>query len=213
MGLLEIAAELGHLSLTLLVQLNLGRGGSSGLSEALSHVLKTASQVGPLALGLGASLPLGLRLLLELLNMGLVLLDGLLALSSQALLVIKLGEEDAGVLLLALDDGLLDNLRLTLNRPPLHLHVGAATLLLLQRGLQLVQGAHELALDLVEMSHFVLGGGQILSGLGCVLADVLLLLVQLVDGGPPPPCSALWRACGAPPPSSLLPSSRCCSPW
>ena len=145
--------------------------------------------------------------------MGLVLLDGLLALSSQALLVIKLGEEDAGVLLLALDDGLLDNLRLTLNRPPLHLQVGAATLLLLQRGLQLVQGAHELALDLVEMSHFVLGGGQILSGLGCVLADVLLLLVQLVDGGPPPPCSALWRACGAPPPSSLLPSSRCCSPW
>ena len=212
-GLLELAAELGHLSLTLLVQLNLGRGGSSGLSEALSHVLKTASQVGPLALGLGASLPLGLRLLLELLNMGLVLLDGLLALSSQALLVIKLGEEDAGVLLLALDDGLLDNLRLTLNRPPLHLQVGAATLLLLQRGLQLVQGAHELALDLVEMSHFVLGGGQILSGLGCVLADVLLLLVQLVDGGPPPPCSALWRACGAPPPSSLLPSSRCCSPW
>ena len=212
-GLLEIAAELGHLSLTLLVQLNLGRGGSSGLSEALSHVLKTASQVGPLALGLSASLPLGLRLLLELLNMGLVLLDGLLALSSQALLVIKLGEEDAGVLLLALDDGLLDDLRLTLNRPPLHLHVGAATLLLLQRGLQLVQGAHELALDLVEMSHFVLGGGQILSGLGCVLADVLLLLVQLVDGGPPPPCSALWRACGAPPPSSLLPSSRCCSPW
>merc|ERR1719211_267022 len=63
-GLLEIAAELGHLSLTLLVQLDLGRGGSRGLSETLSHVLKLASQVGPLALGLGASLPLGLQLLL-----------------------------------------------------------------------------------------------------------------------------------------------------
>ena len=89
-GLLELAAELGHLSLTLLVQLNLGRGGSSGLSEALSHVLKTASQVGPLALGLGASLPLGLQLLLELLDMGLVLLDALLDLGNQALLLIKL---------------------------------------------------------------------------------------------------------------------------
>merc|ERR1719510_802446 len=77
-GLLEIAAQLGHLSLTLLVQLNLGRGGSRGLSETLSHVLKLASQVGPLALGLGASLPLGLQLLLELLDMGLVLLDALL---------------------------------------------------------------------------------------------------------------------------------------
>merc|ERR1719179_50037 len=193
-GLLEIAAELGHLSLTLLVQLDLGRGGSRGLSETLSHVLKLASQVGPLALGLGASLPLGLQLLLELLDMGLVLLDALLDLGNQALLVVKLGEEDAGVLLLALDgglelllgpllvgNGLLGDLQLTLNLPPLLLDVGTATLLLLQRGLQLIQGALKLALDLVEMSHLVLGGGQILSGLGRVLADVLLLLVQLVD--------------------------------
>ena len=70
-GLHEIVAELAHLSLTLLVQLNLGRGGSRGLSESLSHVLKPASQVKPLALGLDASLPLGLQLL----DMGLVLLD------------------------------------------------------------------------------------------------------------------------------------------
>merc|ERR1719400_1019991 len=178
----------------LLVQLNLGRGGSRGLSETLSHVLKLASQVGPLALGLGASLPLGLQLLLELLNMSLVLLDGILDLGNQALLVVKLGEEDAGVLLLALDgglelllgpllvgNGLLGDLQLTLNLPPLLLNVGTATLLLLQRGLQLIQGALKLALDLVEVSHLVLGGGQILSGLGRVLADVLLLLVQLVD--------------------------------
>merc|ERR1719400_1497 len=132
----------------LLVQLNLGRGGSRGLSETLSHVLKLASQVGPLALGLGASLPLGLQLLLGPLLVG---------------------------------NGLLGDLQLSLNLPPLLLNVGAATLLLLQRGLQLIQGALKLALDLVEMSHLVLGSGQILSGLGCVLADVLLLLVQLVD--------------------------------
>merc|ERR1719333_1249734 len=167
---------------------------SSSTWAWFSHVLKLASQVGPLALGLGASLPLGLELLLELLDMGLVLLDALLDLGNQALLVIKLGEEDAGVLLLALDgglelllgpllvgDGLLGDLQLTLNLPPLLLNVGTATLLLLQRGLQLIQGALKLALDLVEMSHLVLGGGQILSGLGRVLADVLLLLVQLVD--------------------------------
>ena len=213
MALLQIFPQLSNFSLALLIQLHLSRSRATRLVQAVAETLHLPSKIRSLPLRLGPGLPLGLQLLLELLNMGLVLLDGLLALSSQALLVIKLGEEDAGVLLLALDDGLLDNLRLTLNRPPLHLQVGAATLLLLQRGLQLVQGAHELALDLVEMSHFVLGGGQILSGLGCVLADVLLLLVQLVDGGPPPPCSALWRACGAPPPSSLLPSSRCCSPW
>merc|ERR1719350_1597911 len=137
---------------------------------------------------------LATKLFLELLEMGLVLLDALLDLGNQALLVIKLGEEDAGVLLLALHgglelllgpllvgDGLLSDLQLFLNLPPLLLNVGSATLLLLQRGLQLIQGALKLALDLVEMSHLVLGSGQILSGLGCVLADVLLLLVQLVD--------------------------------
>ena len=89
-GLHEIVAELAHLSLTLLVQLNLGRGGSRGLSESLSHVLNLASRVGPLALGLGASLPLGLQLLLELHDMGLILLDALLDLDNQALLIIKL---------------------------------------------------------------------------------------------------------------------------
>ena len=84
-GLLEIAAELGHLSLTLLVQLNLGRGGSSGLSEALSHVLKTASQVGPLALGLallGLLHPLSQKL--HVLGMGLTLVGDTLLLQGKA---------------------------------------------------------------------------------------------------------------------------------
>ena len=84
-GLLELAAELGHLSLTLLVQLNLGRGGSSGLSEALSHVLKTASQVGPLALGLallGLLHPLSQKL--HVLGMGLTLVGDTLLLQGKA---------------------------------------------------------------------------------------------------------------------------------
>ena len=63
-----ILCSLGiNLSLALLVEFNLGRGGSGGLSKTLSHVLKLTSQVGSLPLGLSTSLPLGLKLLIKVL--------------------------------------------------------------------------------------------------------------------------------------------------
>merc|ERR550539_2184148 len=192
--LLQIAAKLGNLSLTLLVQFNLGRGGARGLSKTLSHVLELASKIGPLPLGLGASLPLCFQFFLQLFNMSLVLLDALLDLSDQALFVIELGKEDTGVLLLALNAGfelllgpllvgnrLLGDLQVSFDLPPLLLNVGTATLLLLKRRLELIQSRLQLALDLVQVSHLVLGSTQVLGGLGSILADVLLLLVQLVD--------------------------------
>ena len=96
MSLLEIAAKFSNLnvagfytkftgyiifsldidlSLALLVQFNLGRGGSGGLSKTLSHVLELAGKIGPLPLSLSASLPLRLQFFLQLLDMSLVLLD------------------------------------------------------------------------------------------------------------------------------------------
>merc|ERR1719468_995051 len=115
-------------------------------------------------------------------------------LGHEALLILKLGHKARGVLLLALDGilqllpgplelghGLLENLKLSLQLPPLLLNIGAAALLLLIRTLELIKSGLELVLDLVQMVDLVLSNLEVLSGLGSILADVLLLLVQLVD--------------------------------
>merc|ERR1719412_1025468 len=78
LGLLEVAAQLCHLGLSLLVQFNLSAGGAAGLVQTLAQALQLAGEVRPLPLGLGTALPLGLEFLLHLLNPGLDLLDGLL---------------------------------------------------------------------------------------------------------------------------------------
>merc|ERR1719166_897383 len=129
-----------------------------------------------------------------ILNPGLDLLDGLLDLGHQGLLVLQLAHQSSAVLLLALDgalkfipgplqlgDGLLHDPQLSLDLPSLLLDVGTGALLLLVGALQLVQSGLQLALDLVEVTDLVLGHLQVLHGLGGVLADVLLLLVELVD--------------------------------
>merc|ERR1719150_2924057 len=195
LGLLEVAAQLGHLGLSLLIQFNLSAGGAAGLIQTLAQALELAGEVRPLPLGLGTALPLGLELLLHLLNPGLDLLDGLLDLGHQGLLVLQLAQEARGVLLLALDGvlqlllgplqlghSLLHDLQLALDLAPLLLNVGTAALLLLVRSLQLVKGGLQLVLDLVEMADLVLSHLEVILGLGSILADVLLLLLQLLDG-------------------------------
>merc|ERR1719336_3549149 len=140
------------------------------------------------------ALSLGLEFLLHLLNPGLDLLDGLLNLGHQGLLVLQLAQEARGVLLLALDGvlrlllgplqlghGLLHDLQLALDLAPLLLNVGTAALLLLVRALRLIKGGLQLILDLVEMANLVLSHLKVLLGLSSILADVLLLLVELVD--------------------------------
>merc|ERR1719394_371790 len=54
-------------------------------------------------------------------------------------------------------------------------------LLLLVRALQLIKSGLKLVLDLVQVSNLVFSNLEVLLGLGSILADVLLLLVQLVD--------------------------------
>merc|ERR1719195_1215249 len=59
--------------------------------------------------------------------------------------------------------------------------LSSPSILLLVGALQLIQSRLQLALDLVQVADLVLGDLQVLHGLGGVLADVLLLLVELVD--------------------------------
>merc|ERR1712079_833707 len=194
LGLLEVAAQLGHFSLSLLVKLNLGTGGATGLVQTLTKILELTGEVRPLPLGLGTALPLSLELLLHLLNPGLDLLDGLLDLGHEGLLVLQLAHQARGVLLLAangilqllpgplkLRDGLLQDLQLSLDLAPLLLNIGSATLLLLVRTLKFIKSGLKLVLDLVKVVNLVLSHLEVLLGLGSVLADVLLLLVELVD--------------------------------
>merc|ERR1719367_2539913 len=103
LGLLQVSPQLGDLSLSLLVQFNLGTGGSGGLVETLTEVLQLTSEVRSLALSLGSALSLSLKFLLHLLNSCLDLLDGLLDLGNQGLFILQLAHQTRGILLLALD--------------------------------------------------------------------------------------------------------------
>merc|ERR1712012_398309 len=194
LGLLQVSSQLGDLSLSLLVQLNLGTGGSGGLVETLTETFQLTGEVRSLALSLGSALSLSLKFLLHLLDSGLDLLDGLLDLGNQGLLILQLAHQTRGILLLALDgilkflsgslklrNSFLHNLQLSLNLPSFLLNVGSATLLLLIRALQLIKGGLKLVLDLVQVSNLILSNLKIFLRLGGILADVLLLLVQLVD--------------------------------
>merc|ERR1712037_824377 len=92
-GFFHVLAQLVHLGLALLVQLHLGSGGAAGLIQTLAKLIDLPGQVGPLPLGLGASLTLGLEFLLHGLDTALNLLDSLLGLGDQVLLVVKLGSK------------------------------------------------------------------------------------------------------------------------
>merc|ERR1719323_1923040 len=63
LGLLQVSSQLGHLSLSLLVELNLSAGGSTGLIETLTEVLQLTGEVRSLALSLGSALSLSLKFL------------------------------------------------------------------------------------------------------------------------------------------------------
>merc|ERR1712155_142021 len=186
--------ELGHLGVTLLVQLHLGSGGAASLVQTLIEVLGLASKVRPLPFCLGSGLSLGLQLLLHLLNSALELLDGLLDLGHQGLLVLQLGGNTGHLSILSanlglkflsgslqIGNGLLHDLQFSLNLPPLLLQIAPGPLLLVNTALKLVQSRLQLLLDSHQVVHLVIGHLQVLGGLGRVLSNVLLLLVQLVN--------------------------------
>merc|ERR1740122_223210 len=79
-GLLKVPSELVDLRLPLLVEVDLGRSGATGLVHSLGEVVLLSGQGSSLLLSLSAGLPLGLKLLLLGLNSALELLDCLLQL-------------------------------------------------------------------------------------------------------------------------------------
>merc|ERR1719178_93767 len=97
-GFFHVLAQFVHLGLALLVELHLSSGGTAGLIQTLAQLVDLPGQVGPLPLGLGASLTLGLEFLLHGLDATLNLLDSLLGLGDQVLLVVKLGSKLSVVL-------------------------------------------------------------------------------------------------------------------
>merc|ERR1719422_2426538 len=193
-GLLDVLPELGNLGLPLLVELNLGGGGTAGLVKTLTKLVDLPGKVGPLPLGLGAGLALGLQLLLHGLNAALDLLNSLLGLGNQVLLVVELGRQLSVVLLLVadgdlevplgalkLDNTVLGHLQVALNLPLLLLHSCPGLLLLVQAALKLSKGGLKLGLDRGKVVDLLVGADHVIVGLSLVLSNVLLLLVELVD--------------------------------
>merc|ERR1719402_274687 len=193
-GLLEIATKTSQFLLSLLVHLNLGGGGASGLVEALGKLVQFLGQVGSLLLDLSAGLTLGFELLLDLLNTGGELLDLLAGLVDGGLLVLEFGDEGAvlevlalgGLVHVALDalqvvdgsEGLLQfRLQLSLDL----VQVGTSLLLALEVVFELVEGRLELGLDLGQVVDLVLLGLEVIGGFPVSLLHLLLLAGELGD--------------------------------
>merc|ERR1719461_1175460 len=193
-GLLEIALDLGELSLSLLVELNLGGSVGSSLFKAGSNILEVTGEESPILLSLGAVGTLNGDFLIELINTGLELLDLLGVLGSKSLFVLDLGSNRGDLLLLALDglgefsidslqigDGFLSELQVSLDLALDLFNVSLGLLLSLQGILAFVKGLLEFSLDLAEMVALVLHGLDVLLSLLSAFSSRLLLLAKLGD--------------------------------
>merc|ERR1719367_38409 len=193
-GLLNILAKLHNLSLTLLVELNLGNCSTAGFIISLSKLFNLTCEVRSLTLSLGTSLTFSLQLLFSSLNTSLKFLDVLLGLGHQRLLIIKFGRQHLNILLLVangvlnvslfslkISNRVLGHLQITLNLSLLLLQIGSSLLLLVQASFKLIQSGLELRLDLTEMLDLLLSTNKILIRLGLGSRQVLLFFVQFVD--------------------------------
>merc|ERR1712127_591651 len=177
-SLIQVTLQLDQLTLTLLVQLNLGAGVGANLGKPGAKILQVPGQQGAVLLGLGAVVALNRQLLIQLVNTGNKLLDLLGVLGSEGSLILNLGGNGGNLLVLALHSlgelrvdtlqvrhSLLGQLEVTLNLPLLLLHISLALLLALKSILTLVEGLLKLTLDLVEVVAPVLHGLDVLLAL------------------------------------------------
>merc|ERR1719492_728502 len=192
--LLQLGLQSSQLALSLLVELHLGGGVGAGLLQAGGDVLNVLLQHGAALLGLGPVSSLNIQLLVELLNAGHQFLGLLGVLGGQGGLVVNLGGESTGLLLLAGDsaqqlsldtlqvrDGLLGKLEVSLQLPLGLLHVSLHLLLSLQSILGLIQSLLQLSLHAGQVVALVLGSLDVLLGLLPGVANIPLLLAQLAD--------------------------------
>merc|ERR1719167_312303 len=165
-GLLEVAAETSQLLLSLLVELDLSGGGTTGLIEALGELIQLLGQVGSLLLNLSAGLTLGFELLLDRLNAGGELLDLLASLVDGGLLILEFGDEGSVLEVLALG-GLI--------------HVTLDALQVIDGSEGLLQLRLQLSLDLGQMVDLVFLGLEVIGGFPVALLHLLLLTGELGD--------------------------------
>merc|ERR1719427_2285951 len=102
-GFLEVTAELSKLTLTLLVELNLGGSGTTSFIQTIAKISKLASQTSLSLLSLATSRAFMLNFDIEFLNAGLQFLDLLVALVDEDLFVVELAAKGRNFLLLALN--------------------------------------------------------------------------------------------------------------
>merc|ERR1719192_1918353 len=190
--LLELRFEASELSLSLLVQLHLGRGVGAGLLKPGGNVLDVLLQHGAVLLGLGAVVALDGELLVQLLQPGLKLLHLLGILGSKRDFVLNLGGKSACFLLFAsngldklsldaveIGHGLQGHLQVAVNLPLGFLNIALHLLLALKGILSLVKGLLKLALDAGQVVGLVLSGLDVLLGLLLGVSGGSLLLAEL----------------------------------
>merc|ERR1719278_2147230 len=192
--LLKLSLQSGELTLTLLVKLNLGGSVGTGLLQTGRDVLNVLLEHGAALLSLGTVASLNIELLFKLLNAGHQLLGLLGILGSKSGLIINLGRESAGLLLLAGDstkqlsldtlkvrDGLLGQLEVSLQLPLGLLHISLDLLLTLKSILSLIKSLLQLSLHSGQVVALVLSSLDVLLSLLPAVSDTPLLLAQLAD--------------------------------
>merc|ERR1712038_1119402 len=157
--LLELSLQSGELTLTLLVKLHLGGSVGTSLLQTGRDVLDVLLEHGAALLSLGTVASLNIEFLFKLLNAGNQLLGLLGILGSKSGLIINLGRESAGLLLLAghspkqlsldtlkIGDCLLGQLEVSLQLPLGLLHISLDLLLTLKSILSLIKSLLQLSL-------------------------------------------------------------------
>merc|ERR1719297_534908 len=190
--LLELSLESSELSLTLLVELNLGGGVGASLLKTGGDVLNVLLEHGAGLLSLGTVASLNIEFFIKLLNAGHQLLGLLGVLGSKSSLIINLGRQSRSLLLLArnsskklsldtlkIRDSLLGQLQVSLKLPLGLLNISLDLLLTLKSILSLIKSLLKLSLYSGQVVALVLSSLDILLGLLSAVSNIPLLLGQL----------------------------------
>merc|ERR1719356_2200049 len=192
--LLKLSLESSELSLTLLVELNLGGCVGASLLKTGGDVLNVLLEHGAGLLSLGTVASLNIEFFIKLLNAGHQLLGLLGVLGSKSSLIINLGRQSRSLLLLArnsskklsldtlkIRDSLLGQLQVSLKLPLGLLNISLDLLLTLKSILSLIKSLLKLSLYSGQVVALVLSSLDILLSLLSAVSNISLLLGQLAD--------------------------------